>query len=194
MVEGLQNIDLAGYARSEGMELKRTGNRYVACCPLHGPERTPSFFIFPDHRFKCFGCGESGDAVDLVQKVHGLTFQDALAHLGLKQGPVTPETRQQIEERKRRGDLVMRFRKWEIRKADQAATMIRCINKVSATWKTPDDLEKHGDILTMLPALEHELSILCSRDDRKKFELLTGQRAKVTQFNLGREIGSWFIR
>ena len=171
MIDGLKQIELKLVARSAGVELKQAGNRYVGLCPLH-QEKTPSFFVFPNNRWKCFGCHEAGDAIDFVRRLHGLSFPDALKHLGLdQQGPMTPEVKRQIQARRHRSDLIKRFRRWEMRKADQTATMIRCIHKVAATWKTPDDLERAGDILDMLPKYEHELDVLCSRDDRLKFEL-----------------------
>ena len=192
MIDGLQDIDLAEIARSKGIELRKSGNCYVGLCPLHH-EKTPSFFIFPDNKFKCWGCGQHGDAIDLVQKVHGISFPDALTHLGLNQRPLTPDVRRQIQERKQGADLVRRFRRWEVRKADQIATMIRCINKITTTWKTPDDLERDGDILNLLPHYEYQLDILCSRDDRKKFQLLTGQEI-IEPFDLGQSIRVWINR
>jgi len=36
----------------------------------------------------CFSCGEAGDKITLVQKIHGLTFKDALIHLGIGDGPL----------------------------------------------------------------------------------------------------------
>jgi DNA primase len=39
-------------------------------CPFH-EDKTPSFSIKGD-RFKCFGCGESGDMVDFVKRYYGL--------------------------------------------------------------------------------------------------------------------------
>ena len=190
MVEGLENIDLAEVARSEGVELKRSGDQFVGLCPIH-QEKTPSFFVFSNNKWKCWGCGASGDSIDLIRQIHGLSFPDALKHLELDQGPVTPETRKKIDDRKRRSELIRRFRRWESKKADYAGTMIRVIHQVATTWKTIKDFEDHGDILEMLPHLEHELDILCSKNDRKKFELLAGQEVRAVRFDLGRSIEVW---
>lgn len=64
------------------MKLRRNGNEWVACCPFHN-ERTPSFTIYEGgKRFKCFGCGASGDVLDFVQAVHKVDFVGALQLLG----------------------------------------------------------------------------------------------------------------
>lgn len=64
-------------ARAAGLELRQRGGRYWACCPLHG-EKTPSFCIFQDGKWKCFGCGAHGDAADLYAALHGVSLAEAL--------------------------------------------------------------------------------------------------------------------
>ncbi len=60
--------DLADLISSYGVELKRNGASYKACCPFHH-EKTPSFNVQPDKGFyHCFGCGKSGDAIKFVQE------------------------------------------------------------------------------------------------------------------------------
>lgn len=69
------------------------------CCPLHGGDN-PTSFCVRDGVFHCFACGESGDVVSLVQKLHGWDFKQAIRHLGQKTGiseadfakPVPPKT------------------------------------------------------------------------------------------------------
>ena len=52
-----------------GIELKKSGRRYVCCCPAHA-EKTPSCTIFPEeNRFYCFGCGARGDVIELFRVV-----------------------------------------------------------------------------------------------------------------------------
>ena len=66
--------------------LKKSGHNFVCCCPFH-KERTPSFFVFPKNNFfKCFGCGEAGDAITFIKKIESLDFSEALRLLGNKYG------------------------------------------------------------------------------------------------------------
>lgn len=60
------------------VKIKKSGRRYVCCCPFHH-ENTPSFFISEDNNFyKCFGCGESGDAITFVEKMENVSFIEAI--------------------------------------------------------------------------------------------------------------------
>jgi len=64
-----------------GVDLRRAGRAWVGCCPFHD-DGTPSLSVggVPD-RFHCFGCGAAGDVIDFVERLHGLSFTDAVAHL-----------------------------------------------------------------------------------------------------------------
>jgi DNA primase len=59
------------------VKLERAGNELKACCPLHS-DRSPSFTIYSGgQRFHCFGCGASGDVLDFLQQMHGVSLRDA---------------------------------------------------------------------------------------------------------------------
>jgi len=164
-------VDIISVIENAGVELKRQGSRHAGLCPFHN-EKTPSFFVFPNERFKCFGCGESGDSIDFVQKRYGLSFPDALKHLGVdnQDWKITPGKRKEIEQRKRKADLVRAFRTWERKKADELAILIRCIRKVMKKWKTTADLELYGQILQGLPLYEYQLSLLIFGNDQEKLK------------------------
>lgn len=82
----LQDIDLKELIESEtGERFNRQG--YIKC-PFHG-EKTPSLSIkfFPDankYKFKCWGCEESGDAIDFISKLKNIDFIEAKKYLGLE--------------------------------------------------------------------------------------------------------------
>ena len=68
----------------EGFELKRSSRAFWLSCPFH-EDQHPSLKINPERQvFYCFGCGEHGDAITFVQKLHGLSFKDACNYLNLK--------------------------------------------------------------------------------------------------------------
>lgn len=82
--------DIVDYA-SSFMNLKKSGKSYMACCPFHN-EKTPSFHIDRDKQlFHCFGCGASGNFVQLVMRLEGLDYRDAIKFLAERAGITIPE-------------------------------------------------------------------------------------------------------
>jgi hypothetical protein len=55
--------------------------RRQTLCPLHN-EKTPSCEIRKNNTFVCYGCGEYGDSIDLYQKLHKVSFVEAVKALG----------------------------------------------------------------------------------------------------------------
>lgn len=56
----------------------KVGRNSLACCPFHH-DKTPSMKV--DDRYYCFGCGVTGDAVDLTAQLLGLSPKDAALRL-----------------------------------------------------------------------------------------------------------------
>lgn len=82
----------------EFVPLKKKGRDYWAPCPFH-KEKTPSFHVVPGRGFyKCFGCGESGDAFGFLMKYAGLSFQDAVRKIAARVGVEIPDTSRQRRE------------------------------------------------------------------------------------------------
>lgn len=82
--------DIVDYA-SSFMTLKKNGRNYMACCPFHN-EKTPSFNIDRDKQlFHCFGCGASGNFVQLVMRLEGIDFKDAIKQLAERANITIPE-------------------------------------------------------------------------------------------------------
>ncbi len=67
-------------AKRYGLKVNPSG---MACCPFH-EDRNPSMKV--DDRFYCFGCGVTGDAVDLTARLLGLTSKDAALRLAVDFG------------------------------------------------------------------------------------------------------------
>ncbi len=63
------------------VQLKRSGKNLSGLCPFH-KEKTPSFMVSPEiQRYKCFGCGASGDVFNFVQNIEHIDFPEALEKL-----------------------------------------------------------------------------------------------------------------
>jgi DNA primase len=68
------------------VRLRKAGSTYKGLCPFH-QERTPSFTVSPARgTFKCFGCGEGGDAITFVQQTENLDFVGAIELLARRFG------------------------------------------------------------------------------------------------------------
>ncbi len=68
----------------EGIETFETSNgRSVAHCPFHKGDREPSFTIYPDEKYYCFGCSRWGDAVKFLVEFKGITSKEALEIVGI---------------------------------------------------------------------------------------------------------------
>jgi len=70
-----ESADIEDAAGRYGLEIRNRKAR----CPFHN-DRTPSM-SFKDGRFKCFGCGRSGDITDLVSGLLGISLRDAAKRL-----------------------------------------------------------------------------------------------------------------
>lgn len=84
----------------ESVTLHKRGVRYFACCPFH-QERTASFAVFPESgRYKCFGCGASGNAIGFLMEHDGMDFPDAVRTLAHKYNIEVEEKQLTAEEQK----------------------------------------------------------------------------------------------
>jgi DNA primase len=89
------------------LPLRRVGRNYVGLCPFHA-EKSGSFNVREEtKRYRCFGCGASGDVFKFVQDIEHLDFVGAVEHLANKVGmQLTYTTGGQSKDRQRRKALV----------------------------------------------------------------------------------------
>ena len=60
--------------------------KYKALCPFHD-DHSPSFSVHPEKQiYKCFSCGESGNVITFVEKINGVSFEEALKILADRAG------------------------------------------------------------------------------------------------------------
>ena len=148
--------------------LKRKGRTFVALCPFH-KEKSPSFTVNPDRGFfHCFGCKESGSAIDFVMKTEGYTFPEAIRALAERAGIVVEESTspEQISEADR---------------LKRAKEDLYAVNALAATY-FEEQLRKH----------EHRGLAM---DELEKRGLMPGRDAEVDQalqaFRIGYAPAGW---
>ncbi|WP_437979134.1 DNA primase [Sorangium sp. So ce295] len=83
----------------ESVRLARRGHSFTGLCPFH-KEKTPSFHVSPNRGFyHCFGCKETGSAIDFVMKLEGRTFAEAVRALAERAGIEVAESLTEAERR-----------------------------------------------------------------------------------------------
>ena len=72
-------------AKKLGIEV----GRHKALCPFHEDRHPSLHFDVKRNRYKCFACGESGDAIDLVMRYNNVGFKEAVEWIGEGDGRCT---------------------------------------------------------------------------------------------------------
>ncbi len=87
------------YVSWDGKKSQPARGDYWACCPFHN-EKTPSFHADDRRgRYKCFGCGASGDVIRFMTEKAGLSFPEAVEQLAHEAGLALPAVDPQRAER-----------------------------------------------------------------------------------------------
>jgi DNA primase len=112
------------------VRLRKAGGTYKGLCPFH-QEKTPSFTVTPARgTFKCFGCGEGGDAISFVEKMEQVDFVGAIESLGKRFGveleyeESSPEADRERRRKERLGQVLERaasFYERVLRDSDQGS-------------------------------------------------------------------------
>ena len=167
LIHQIKAINLADIVQQyTGMELRCNGNKLVGLCPLH-QEKTPSFTVFEDNHFKCFGCGEYGDPVDFIQRLHGIDFKGALRLLGISQKPLSIEDHRKIKRRKQQRQQTERQIQRERDLVYTLAFLVRSAYK-AMDHITPDNMDEFGDTLDSLSWWEYCHDTLCHDSENEK--------------------------
>ena len=94
-----QRHAIADVARWYGLDLRPVGGVWMAVCPFHD-DHQPSLLLDPeDDHFHCFSgrCDAHGDVIDLVRRLEGVGFLEAVARLG--DTPPRPRSSQRARRR-----------------------------------------------------------------------------------------------
>lgn len=103
ILDATQIVDVIGAF----VPLRKRGANYIGLCPFHN-EKTPSFNVSPSRGiFKCFGCGEGGNAVSFLMKHENYTYVEALKwlaqryNISIEERELTQQEKQEQTERDR---------------------------------------------------------------------------------------------
>lgn len=94
----IEATDLVKLISSNNVPLKKRGANSVGNCPFHS-EKTGSFTVSNTKNFyKCFGCGESGNAIAFLMKHNNLQFVEAVKELASEAGIEVEEKELTVQE------------------------------------------------------------------------------------------------
>jgi len=136
--------DLYDLVRESGVEINRSR---MACCPFHD-DRHPSLSI-KGERWRCFGCGAHGDAIDWCERFFRMDTGAALMFLAARAGigPVRgggkgpPGPGPDVSAAIRKRELAEDFRAWVSDQRWKNADLIRKVaHTIDLVVKTPADL------------------------------------------------------
>ena len=123
-------------AEHDGLKI---GQGNMVCCPFHA-DGTPSMKLNEDY-FYCFGCGTSGDVIDLVAKLFNLSSYDAAKKLAYDFGidPDKPPAAAAL--RKPKYPLAKAFQREELHCQRVLCDYLHLLErwKVQCAPKTPED-------------------------------------------------------
>jgi hypothetical protein len=80
IAEAKAQLSLVDEAEKRDIALTVRGELHVCCCPFHG-ETTPSFNIYPDDHYHCYGCGAHGDVIEFITRHDEITIPELLTQL-----------------------------------------------------------------------------------------------------------------
>lgn len=87
------NVSIEQVINILNLELKRSGEQYRGCCPIHGGDNEREFVVTPEKNlWYCFKCEEGGDQIALYSAVKGVSPKEAaLALNGPSEAPPAPQ-------------------------------------------------------------------------------------------------------
>lgn len=79
--EELKQYSLLSVVKGYGINVIRAGgDRHRCVCPFHN-DKNPSLVIYPDNRWRCFGCEKYGDVVDFIKEYEQIGTVEAAKKL-----------------------------------------------------------------------------------------------------------------
>lgn len=143
-------------------------------CPFHKEGRNPNFHVYSDGGH-CYSCQWHGDSVKFVADLYGLRPLNA-ARLIAGDFSLATVDRSYRPRRNLAPEVAERRRKWNERARHQLkvdiAERFLClvIRIIDHRLRTPEDLERFGDLARVLGESEIVLDMLANRDEQVQNE------------------------
>ena len=154
-----------------GLQVSR--NRMV-CCPFHN-DRHPSMKL-NERYFYCFGCGVTGDVIDLVARLFDLSSYEAAQKLAYDFGidPDKPPAAIALPKPKR--PLLKAYRQEEVRCLRVLCDYLHLLErwKVQHTPKTPEDVldDRFVEACQMLDYVEYLADLLIAAELEQRVKIV----------------------
>ena len=164
-----QNICVPDAAEHYGLQVNRNG---MCSCPFH-EDRHPSMKL-NERYFYCFGCGATGDVIDLVARLFALSSYEAAQKLAqdFEIGPDKPPAAIALPKPER--PLLKAYRQEEVRYLRVLCDYLHLLEswKVQHAPKTPEDAldDRFVEACQMLDYVEYlaDLLIVAELEQRVK--------------------------
>jgi len=101
---------------AKALPVRKSGVNKVALCPFH-PDKSPSFVLYKDQSYHCFGCGAHGDVIDFISGTQHLSISESIRFLTGGQAPRLDDADRERRERE------ARHREAQLRRNQENATL-----------------------------------------------------------------------
>ena len=166
-----QSITVREAAQMYGIEVNRSG---MACCPFHD-DKNPSMKLNEEY-FYCFGCGATGDVIDLVARLFGLNSYEAAQKLAQDFGIDPDKPPAAIALPKPERPLLKAYRQEEVRCLRVLCDYLHLLEswKVQYAPKTPEDVldERFAEACQMLDYVEYLADLLIAAELEQRVKIV----------------------
>lgn len=162
------------YIKPEGVT--DYGDHIKIRCPFH-KDNIPSFAIYKDNHFYCYGCEVGGKHVEFLMHLKGLSRDDALEELGLK--------------KKRRGEEEKKYATTVIDDGKIVEEVLRdgieqfvIFDRGTGIWDYAHNIINGGETIYPLPLLENQKDALIIPDGVEEYGSIQALRKEMCEFAL----------
>ena len=166
-----QNICVPDAAEHYGLQVNRNG---MCSCPFH-EDQHPSMKL-NERYFYCFGCGATGDVIDLVARLFGLNSYEAAQKLAqdFGIGPDKPPAAAALPKPER--PLLKAYRQEEVRCLRVLCDYLHLLEKwkMQCAPKTPEDAldDRFVEACQMLDYVEYLADLLIAAELEQRVKIV----------------------